>query len=263
MFDPTNHPRWCATALAATLLPSTACSTRQPDEPVARAPTPPTARTEPRAPDSAPPPAAPIQSPIPEDRRVDAPPATYYDEKIKAMFLDHMAANGNFKMSVIPLPPIFQIAGQYRSWAEKRRDPAEMMVLADEVRAHNTDLLMASLTLIYVGDMFSSGRTSIDVPQDIADYVFLENDRGQAVRSSRAVLPLMRSAGAMTKQVVVHFEFAGIERSHPDFFDTESIRFVVGGLDLADHTITYRYPLDDVFADAPEAILKLHRPVGG
>lgn len=212
------------------------------------------------APAPAPAPAAPA---IPQDTRVDVEdPRLYYEQKIVALVRDHHVTNGNFTMSVVPMPQELAIAGEYPKWAEKRYSSAQMLEIIENDKAVYTGNVHAMLTVVFIGDIYSTGRTQFQIPDDIAEYVFLENDRGQAIRCTRAVLPLMRMPGPFTQQVNVQLEFAGVTREHADFFDTKSLKFVVGGLEFADNTVTYRYPLSDVFADAPEALRELYQSSG-
>jgi hypothetical protein len=227
----------------------------------------PTQSTDTTAPEPAPAPApaeAPPPAPgVPTDTRVNVDdPQQYYEQKIVAMVRDHHVTNGNFTMSVVPMPQELAIAGEYPKWAEKRWTDAQMLEQIEREKAAYAGNVHAVLTVVFVGDLYSTGRTQFQIPDDIAEYIFLENDRGQAVRCSRAVLPLMRMPGPFTEQVNVQLEFAGVTREHPDFLDTKSLRFVVGGLEFEQNAVVYRSPLSDLFADAPEVLRALYRSSG-
>lgn len=186
---------------------------------------------------------------------------TYSTDKIVAMVKDHLATNGNFRMSVVPMTRELVIASGYPKWAEKRYGEAKMVELARADEGLFVDSMYAMLTIVFVGDVFSSGRTQFEVPEDLADYIFLENDRGEAIRCSRATLPLMRMVGPFTKQVNVELQFDGLARD-PDFLRTKTLKFVVGGMELESNEIVYRYPLTDLFDDAPPELQRLYRAAG-
>jgi hypothetical protein len=196
------------------------------------------------------------------DRPVtSADPRTYSTDKIVAMVTDHLATNGNFRMSVVPMTRELAIAAEYPKWAEKRYGEAEMVELARAGEGLYADSMYAVLTIVFVGDVFSTGRTQFEVPEDLAEYIFLENDRGQAIRCSRTTLPLMRMVGPFTKQVNVELQFDGLKRD-PDFLRTKSLKFVVGGMELESNEVVYRYPLTELFADAPAELQRLYRAAG-
>ena len=211
---------------------------------------------------AAPPPAPAPRRPRPETKVDVEDPRDYLDQKIIAMFMDHHATNGHFKFSVVPITPELWVAGEYPQWSEKRFTPQQMEQRVDEQLPIFDDSVLAILTIVFVGDLFSTGRVQFEVPEDICEYIFLENDRGQSLRCSRATLPLMRMPGPFTKQVNIDVEFGNLRSAEPDFFDTKSLKFVVGGLDFRHNEITYPYPLSDLFGDAPEALRALYRATG-
>ena len=174
------------------------------------------------------------------------------------MVTDHLTTNGNFRMSVVPMTRELVIAGEYPKWTEKRYDEAQMVELARADEGLYANAMYAVLTVVFVGDVLSSGRTQFELPADLADYIFLENDRGQAIRCSRATLPLMHMVGPFTKQVNVELQFDGLTQD-PEFLRTKTLKFVVGGLEFENNQVVYRYPLSDLFADAPPELKRLYR----
>lgn len=198
----------------------------------------------------------------PETRVVVDAPRDYFDKKILALTADHRVVEGNFTLNVLPVPLELHIAGQYREWEEKRLTPEQMLTEINAAAPAFSDSVFAMLTIMFVGDVLSPGRTQFEIPDDIAEYIFMENDRGEAIRCSRAILPLMHMPGPFTKAVNVNLEFANIREQNPSFFETKSLRFVVGGLDFRSNTVSYRYPFGDMFGDAPEALRTLYRDAG-
>jgi hypothetical protein len=226
----------------------------------------PTHAADTTAPEPAPTAAAtptPAEPHVTADTRVTVDdPQQYYEQKIVALVRDHHVTNGNFTMSVVPMPQELAVAGEYPKWAEKRYSTEQMIELIERDKPAYAGNVHAVLTVVFIGDIYSGGRTQFEIPEDIAEYVFLENDRGQAVRCTRAILPLMRMPGPFTQQVNVQLEFAGVTREHADFLETKSLRFVVGGLDFQNNVVAYRSPIADLFADAPEVLRDLYRRSG-
>ena len=191
---------------------------------------------------------------------VSADPRTYAEDKIVAMVKDHLATNGNYRMSVVPMTRELAIASAYPKWAEKRYDDATMIELARAEEGLFADTMYAVLTVVFVGDVLSGGK-QLELPEDLADYLFLENDRGEAIRCSRATLPFMRLVGPFSEQANVELQFDGLRRN-PDFLRTKTLKFVIGGLSFAENEIVYDYPFTELFADAPPPLPRLYRDAG-
>jgi hypothetical protein len=201
----------------------------------------------------------PPAAPVPTDAPIAASRTDYGVEKIKSLALAHRIEEGNFVLAVVPRTPQIDVALVYPSWEEKRYSAAERIAKSKEIARLHDNKLMAVVYVVFSGDIMSQGETSKQIPDDFAEYVFLENDRGDAVRCTSATLPLFRSAGAMSREVKVDVEFADLKApsGRSVLEGAKELRFVVGGLGFKSKTIRYAAPLRGLFGDAPRELREL------
>lgn len=192
--------------------------------------------------------------------------ATYEPAKVLTLFKDHHRQHGNFLIGVVPTTTRLWAAGFYPEWTEKRYPLAKMVEQTrDKFVSVSTDKLFARLVLFHNADvMFNSGEHSLKVPDDIAEFIFLELDGQPPIRCSQAEIPLMSLVGPFSKQVAVVLVFelpkgvAARVRSGKG-----SARFVVGGLGMprgANH-FDYPLPFDALTNDAPVELQRLFQAI--
>jgi hypothetical protein len=196
--------------------------------------------------------------PIPTD------PKLYEQAKQLHLFRSHHVVQGNFLMSVVPVTHQLWAAGFYPQWAEKRYDTAQMVKLTRQFIDDSKDVLHARLVLYHHANvMVHGGEHSLKIPEDIADYVFLELDGFQPVRCKAADIPLMGGlVGPFSKQTAITLTFdlpAGAAARLQS--GRGAAKFVVGGLGFKDNTLRYDLPLSALTSDAPPELQRLFRAI--
>lgn len=189
----------------------------------------------------------------------------YTKKKILEIILSGLKDEGNFKFTVVPLPLELLVAQQYDEWEEKRYTYDEMILKAKAVQKQYENSVHALLAIYFIGEWDSKGETSKKIPEDIAEYIFLENDKGKALRCSQAIVPLMGgTVNYINESSQIHLEFPlRLKNTNESIFkDSEKIKFVVGGLGFKDNEIEYRLPFSELFLDAPTNIKNIYYDIG-
>ena len=210
------------------------------------------------APKPAPPPMFRDLAPRLKDAR------TYEPAKVLTLFKEHHRQRGNFLIGVVPTTTRLWAAGFYPEWTEKRYPIAKMVEQTrEQFVSVATDKLFARLVLFHHADvMFHEGEHSLTVPDDLAEFVFLELDGQPPIRCSEAQIPLMSLVGPFSKQVGVVLVFdlpKGVAERIRGGKGTA--RFVVGGLGMPSDANHFDYPLpfDALTNDAPVELQRLFR----
>jgi len=191
-------------------------------------------------------------------------PTTYEPAKVLTLFKEHHHQQGNFLMGVVPMTTELWAAGFYPKWKEKRYTTPQMVERTQQdFLASAEDKLFARLVLFHHADvMVHKGEHSLTVPDDMADYVFLELDGRPAIRCSEAQIPLMHLVGPFSKQVAVTLVF-DLPPGVADRLENGKgkVRFVVGGLGFENNTFDYPLPLRDLTDDAPPELKKVFKAI--
>lgn len=197
----------------------------------------------------------------------------YASRKTTELAKMQQRAEGHFDFTVAPLTLELLIADEYPKWQEKRYSHDKMVEKAKDFKSAYKDKLMAWLVVAFTGDWQSKGETSKKIPDDIAEYIFLENDKGKALPCESAEIPMMGSSvNTFNKLTVVQLKFSTIlpdtkksilePWSHSNPKGTKKIKFVVGGLGLKNKEFEYEVPFSKWFLDAPPALKKLYYDAG-
>lgn len=193
----------------------------------------------------------------------------YSKDKIAEFMFSRKKREGNFSLFVIPVPIELLIANAYPRWKEKRYSYEEMVLKAQELKkefkkAYGNNV-RATLKISFAEDWDSEGKTSKKIPSDIAEYIFLENDRGKFVRCKKATVPPMgKVVNMFNKSSVIMLEFPTKlpDTNESIFKDAKKVKFVVGGLGFTNNKFEYELPFSKLFADAPPEIKKIYYGIG-
>ncbi len=189
----------------------------------------------------------------------------YWKNKMREFFNSRMRVEGNFKFMVVPTPAEWLIVFTYPQWEEKRYTYKEKVKEARNFKKEGEKNIYAVLVISFIGDWDSKGETSKKIPEDIADYIFLENDKGKFVRCSNAEVPLFGGTiNAFNKTFTTPLEFPS---KFPDtkesiFAYTEKVKFVIGGLGFKNNEFEYKVPFSNLFSDAPPEIKEIYYDIG-
>ena len=170
----------------------------------------------------------------------------------------------NFTLGVMPLSPEFIIASAYPHWVKKRLSYREMVQEAEKLATVFSGNLIASLDIFYMGDFSSKGKTSVDIRDDIKDYIFVENDRGKFVRCAKADVPPMGSpVNMINDSTTIQLCFPIRDSEGETILDhTSTLTFVVDGLGLDKAEFRFQYPFTTYFESAPASFKRIYRDIG-
>jgi hypothetical protein len=136
--------------------------------------------------------------------------------------------------------------------AEKRYSKDRMIVEARKLAEQSKGTLKAVLAISFTGDFTSEGRTEVRIPEEFAEYVFVENESGIYLPCVKAEGPLMRAAvNATNKTAIIALSFGVTEALYKN---AETMIFTIGGLGIQDNTFTYQLPWSAHFQDCPAEI---------
>lgn len=198
--------------------------------------------------------------PIPKD------PTQYYRVKMLHLVRDGHVTQDNFFMAAVPITPELWAAAMYPKWAEKRYDAAKMADLTRAFATSSRTELIAQLGVFHHGDLFANGgEHSKTLPDDLAEYVFLEIEGMAAIRAREVRIPLMEHViGAFSKQSTVELVF-DLPAGAADRLarGPGQVKIVVGGLGFREKTMSYALPLSTITSDAPRELKALYRAALG
>jgi len=186
------------------------------------------------------------------------------------LMLLHTKTEGNFLFYVAPIVPQHLLARTYLEYLEKRYSNERILKEAQLLIAPYKNKLPAVLLISFMGDWDSKGETSKTIPDDLADYLFLENDKGDYVHCLSAEIPFMENTvniindiASITLSFSLTYEKEGKKQSILE--NTDYIEFVIGGLGFEDNRTRYDLPLftvTDEVLDIPESLKELFVNLG-
>ncbi len=118
------------------------------------------------------------------------------------------------------------------------------------------------LVFIYKGNKV---QTNVKIPSDLREYVYLENNYGVKGEIKFQKVPLKRTLNAKNRKVIVNLIFSTIDKKDRFLLDASRITLHIkdifpGNTDLR---ISYKYPCDIDFSDAPQEVKYiLNRVIG-
>lgn len=181
----------------------------------------------------------------------------YWEHKTRELML--IKKEGTFYVAVTPVPIELSIAQEYPKWEEKRYSVEEMIAQAMIMRDAGKDRLLAAINIGL--DKEGAGlATSMTVPDDISEYIFLENDAGKFVRCESAQLPIVKAVNIFNQTVGISVGFS--DPLHVVLGNTKSIKIVAGGLGLKDTAFIFRVPFSSMFGDAPPELRAIYNAIG-
>lgn len=185
----------------------------------------------------------------------------YGEKKGQAIALGTMRSEGNFGYSTFLYPPQLLLPKVCAGYLEKRYTKERMIADTKQELVYFEDRVIGFCAIYFVGDWMSKGTTDKTIPSDFAEYIFLENDKGDYVRCSKADVPLFSTVNIANKSVVVSIEFPiYYEKDSKQvsiFENTEYVEIVVGGLGLKNNRFRQKLPLYEVDDDIPQLLKEI------
>ena len=166
--------------------------------------------------------------------------------------LEKVVREGDFALVVYLYTEEVAISEGYEEWVQKRYSKAKMVEEAKKVIQGRGKELRALLFIAFGGDIFSEGRTSIDIPTDFHEYIFAENERGEYLRCTDTE-GSHSSIGYFNELRTLILTFSKLTDDGKDIFENANeLIFVIEGLGFEQNRISYSLPLSDYFTDMPE-----------
>jgi hypothetical protein len=127
-----------------------------------------------------------------------------------------------------------------------------MIAEAKNLATQAKGTLKAVLAISFTGDFTSEGRTDLKIPDDFAEYVFVENETGTYLPCVKAESPFLGGEVNPTNKTTIIALFFGVTEAI--YKGAETMIFTIGGLDLQDKTFKYQLPWSNHFQDCPAEI---------
>lgn len=185
----------------------------------------------------------------------------YASEITSTLMVTHMKSEGNFMYCIVPAVLQYEIAYDYPGYLEKRYTKKQIIEKVKSKLAALEDKLSTVFLISFTGDLQSKGETDKEIPEDFAEYLFLENDKGDFVRCSKANIPMFNTANVINETVIVELEFPlNYEKNGKQVSileNTEYIEFVIGGLGLKENRFRYKLPLYKMGENIPQLLNEL------
>jgi len=179
----------------------------------------------------------------------------YEDSKFNEMMMMRLKNEQFFSYTAFPLPVELAVIQNYSKWIEKRYTEDQMLTAIEELKGEYQNYLPVFFAIFYTGEWNSKGKTEIKIPDDFEEYLFLENDKGEYVRTSKVEIPFMGNVVNYmndSSMIVILFENAD-----EILADSNKVVIVIGGVDLVQTKFAYPYPFSQYYQDAPEVIKEL------
>jgi len=177
------------------------------------------------------------------------------------LMVTHVKSEGNFRYCVVPAVPQYMIAYDYPGYLEKRYTKKQIIEKAKNIYDITKNKLRVIFLISFTGDWQSKGETEKEIPEDFAEYLFLENDKGDFVRCSKANIPMFNTANVINESVVVELEFPLYYEKNGEqvsiLENTEYIEFVIGGLGFKENRFRYKLPLYKMGENIPQLLNEL------
>jgi hypothetical protein len=179
------------------------------------------------------------------------------------LLTDNLTFIDNCGVSVSPSYDEINIGVNYESWQKKRYNSKLIIENSKDIIYFVNRNRLSNLIILYNAhdeQSFNEFKYSLD---DIQDYIFLENDKGEFLRCSRINLEWEDYiAGTSTfGQSVILFE--PFSDDGVDIFkDSKTMTYVLSGICDEDIRITYDLPLSEyAYKDAPKKIKDLWQEI--
>ena len=185
----------------------------------------------------------------------------YFDKKSNELLHEYMHQEELFAYSLIPMPYEYQIIYEYTEWQKKRHSKEKMVEKAQALlnsQLHKENLLFQFM-IQYTGDLFSEGKTEVDFPDDLQEYIFLENDSGDYVRCNKLAGNIVEygSVGATSLiesgDLTIQFP-KKLNKNTLITDNTNYIKVVFEVSDLDKNEFVYIVPLSEKWSDMPEEV---------
>ena len=175
-------------------------------------------------------------------------------KKTEELGVETGVKEGNFALVVALYTEEVAISEGYEEWVQKRYSKTRMVEEAKRVIQGRGKEFRAILIIGFGGDIFSEGKTSIDIPTNFDEYIFAENERGEYLRCTDADnISWLRSVGVLNKYEMIMLTFSKLTDDGKDIFENANeLIFVIEGLGFEQNRISYSLPLSDYFIDMPE-----------
>lgn len=189
----------------------------------------------------------------------------YFDNKWENFKKLGIKTEGNFSLIVRPMFIESVMGVLYYQWEEKRYSYDEIILKGKEFIKTYENRVFAILDLYFVGTMFSEGETSMKIPEDISEYISIENDSGRFLRCIETnISPWGCEVNAFNRSCIVLLVFP---LKFPDtnesvFNNTDKIKFIVGGLGFKNNEFEYKVPFSQYYSDVPSNIKKFYYDLG-
>ncbi len=180
-------------------------------------------------------------------------PNEYAGRKLLEIYQRYYTREGNLGYTISLATAEGTVLVYYKKWREKRFSKKRMIEEATAINAEFADKLMIHFTLRFTGDWQSKGRTSIQIPADFAEFIFLEQDENIFVRCTKADVSMgLVNQFNDSEGIMLEFPLL-IEDSNTAITEgVESLRLVIGGLALEHGTFDIELPLSSYYKDAPD-----------
>ena len=179
----------------------------------------------------------------------------YSAQATQQLMRENLKEEGLFRYVVVPLPIDFLVITQYATWIEKRYSKERMIAEAKTLAEQAKGTLRAILLISFTGDFMSKGRTELKIPDDFAEYVFVENETGTYFPCAKADVPLMGgTVNSISDSTQVSLDFNVTDALYEG---AKTMRFTIGGLELQDKTFEYQLPYSSNFQDCPKEIREI------
>lgn len=191
----------------------------------------------------------------------------YVKTRSLVLVASHTKSEGHFKCFIVPAVPQDLLAHTYLEYLEKRYSKKIILQKTKELLIVGKDKLDAVFSINFIGDWQSKGETSKEIPDDFAEYLFLENDKEDFTRCTKTDIPFGGNIiNTINNESIFRVTFAlTYEKNGKQFSileDTEYIEFVVGGLGLKDNRFRYRLPLFVITKNTPQPLKELFIELG-
>ncbi len=187
----------------------------------------------------------------------------YLNKKLQKIINKGTVNLGDYTVISIPISYKFTLISTYYDYKKQGLEEREIILrLRKEFREWQRTGFPFVIVFLYKGN---KRETGVLVPDDLADYVYLENTRGVKGRIKFQKVPIKRALNAYNRKVIVNLIFSTIDKDGNFLLNTSRltlhIKDIIPG--YSDVKISYPYPCRIDFSDAPPEIKRLLNQVVG
>ena len=119
-------------------------------------------------------------------------------KKTEELGVETGVKEGNFALAVALYTEEVAISEGYEEWVQKRYSKTRMVEEAKRVIQGRGKEFRAILIIGFGGNFLSEGKTLIDIPTNLNEYIFAENERGEYLRcTNTGNISWLRSVGVL------------------------------------------------------------------